>query len=376
MVHAKGHLREAFHALVEDDPVCYDGIWHGDPMPEEQLLRSLTNCSDIMPKEYCNLLGLPQGSTYAMGVGVYLAERPAIETTRPPSFRENLRRRQSEAIDRLLDAPSPAPVAPDEADRLLSKPSSESEGEARVDAVATPSTVEVKMAIPRATVVLRGYYSGHLLWTAQHQAELAGQIESAHTGESRFSIEHRGYVLSSIIASVAFLEAMVNELYQDAADGHASYVGSLPAESRRLMADLWRVGEGERLGAIAKCEMLVSFAGASLDRGGQIYENAKLAVAARNTIVHFRPEDRSSDFEAHAMEKRLRGRFPDNALMAGSGNPWWPDHALGHGVAVWAHRSIKALADHVSDAIGIDPNYRRQETSGWEQPPGKRSLDD
>jgi hypothetical protein len=361
MVHAKGHLREAFHALLEDNPDWYDGIWHADPMPWEQLLESLTNCSDIMPREYCELLGLPQGSTYAKGVGVYLAASEAVATTRPPSFTERLRERRSEAIDKLSQ---PSLASEDEAS-----------GDGRVDAVATPATVEARVRIGPVRVVLRGYYSGHLLWTAQHQAELAGQIEAAHAAsESRFSIEHRGYVLSSIIASVAFLEAMVNELYQDAADGHASYVGSLPTECRRLMADLWRVGEAERLGAIAKCEMLLSLVGASLDRGDQIYENAKLAIAVRNTIVHYRPEDRSSDFAAHAMEKRLRGRFSDNALMAGSGNPWWPDHALGHGAAVWVNRSIKALADHVSDAIGIEPNYRRQETGGWPQPPGAREL--
>ena len=334
MVHVKGHLREAFHALVEDDLDWYEGIWHGDPMPREQLLRSLTNCSDIMPKEYGELLGLPQGSTYAMGVGVYLAKPPQGSTSED-----------------------------------------ETRDEERIDAVATPATVAARAQVGAVTLTIRGYYSGHLLWTAQHEAELAGQIEAAlAAGESRFSIEHRGYVLSSVIASVAFLEAMVNELYQDAADGHAGYVGSLPAECRRLMADLWRVGEGERLGVIPKCEMLLSFAGASLDRGGQVYENAKLAIKVRNTIVHYRPEDRSPDFEAHAMERRLRGRFPDNALMVGMGNAWWPDHALGHGAAVWAHRSVKDLADHVSEVIGIEPNYRRQAAAGWEQPPGERKL--
>jgi hypothetical protein len=60
--------------------------------------------------------------------------------------------------------------------------------------------------------------------------------------------------------------------------------------------------------------------------------------------------------------------------MAGSGNPWWPDHALGYGAAVWGYESIKALADKVSEKLGIEPNYRRQEASGWERAPGTQEL--
>ena len=69
------------------------------------------------------------------------------------------------------------------------------------------------------------------------------------------------------------------------------------------------------------------------------------------------------------MERRLRGKFADNALMAGSGNPWWPDHCLGHGSSQWAYESALALANGVSEALGIEPNYRRHLESGWLAPP-------
>jgi len=61
--------------------------------------------------------------------------------------------------------------------------------------------------------------------------------------------------------------------------------------------------------------------------------------------------------------------------MAGSRKRLWPDLALGYGAAAWPHRSVKALTDHVSDAIGIEPNYRRVEASGWFGTiPGEREL--
>jgi hypothetical protein len=112
-----------------------------------------------------------------------------------------------------------------------------------------------------------------------------------------------------------------------------------------------------------------------LDRESDTFKNAEGTIDLRNRLIHFRPEDRSAEDEAHAIEKRIRGKFADNALMAGSGNAWWPDLALGYGAAARPHRSVKALTDHVSDAIGIEPNYRRVEASGWFGTiPGEREL--
>ena len=65
------------------------------------------------------------------------------------------------------------------------------------------------------------------------------------------------------------------------------------------------------------------------------------------------------------IEQRLRGKFPDNRLMVGSGNPWWASHCLGHGCAEWSWRSVLAVTESVCDALGIDPNYRRMHRAGW-----------
>jgi hypothetical protein len=121
------------------------------------------------------------------------------------------------------------------------------DAEERSDSIAKPLTVEVRGSVD-LRVSIRSYSSGHLLWTAQHEAELAGLVEAGLAGTVPFSLEHRGYVLSSIIASVAFLEAMINELFQDAADGHApepdGYITPLSEECRRTMADVWAITRG------------------------------------------------------------------------------------------------------------------------------------
>lgn len=186
-------------------------------------------------------------------------------------------------------------------------------------------------------IVMRNYFSTHMLWASQAFASKAAAIEAKHSGESRFDIEHRAYVLSAIMNAAAFLEAMVNELFQDAADDHGitgdGYVAPLSSRTRELMREWWIAsGEGsERL--LEKLQLLLVFAGKEkLDKGAQPFQDAALLLALRNALIHFRPESVAADVD-HRFTKSLRGRFADNALMSGSGNAWWPDHALGAGCA-------------------------------------------
>lgn len=199
-------------------------------------------------------------------------------------------------------------------------------------------------------------------------SELAKQVEDQHSGASRFDLEHRAYVLSSVLSSVGFLEAMINELFQDAYDGHAPDGGAitpLTTNTRQLMAEYWRsMEQGERGRILDKYQALLRFAGQPvMDEGAQPYQDAKLATQLRNAIAHFRPQDLSAD-EPADMEKRLRGKFADNRLMVGSGNPWWADKCLGWGCADWTLRAVTALADHVVNAIGVRANYVVQRASG------------
>jgi hypothetical protein len=220
-------------------------------------------------------------------------------------------------------------------------------------------------------VIMRAYFSSYLLWTAERATFDAGRIESAHEGSSKFDIEHRGYVLSALLASAAFLEAVVNELYQDAHDSHGvsgdGYIAPLTEEARQTMAQLWRAtDEGSRMRPLDKYQLLLTFAGRQpLDAGAQPYQDAHLVIQLRNAVAHYQPEDLSVD-APHAMEKRLKGKFEDNRLMAGSGNPWWPDHSLGHGCAAWAVDSAIALTDRVTGEVGIRANYARLRADNWE----------
>jgi hypothetical protein len=221
-------------------------------------------------------------------------------------------------------------------------------------------------------VLMRHYFSTYLLWGSEDCALRAGAIEARHssTDRSRFDIEHHALVLTAILSAANFLEAMINELYQDAHDDHGisgdGYIAPLPAETRTALAALWAgTAEGSKLSSLEKYQLLMISAGRKpLDRGAQPYQDAALVVRLRNTIAHYQPRSVGA-YESSPLEDQLRGKFPENRLMAGSGNAWWPSHALGHGCATWAWKSALALADAVVDAVGVTPNYRRHRPDGW-----------
>jgi hypothetical protein len=219
---------------------------------------------------------------------------------------------------------------------------------------------------------MRNYFSTHLLWASKHFSSKAAAIEADHAGESKFDIEHRAYVTSAVLNAAAFLEAFVNELFQDAADDHGiagdGYVAPLTARTRELMREWWTAsGQGfERV--LDKIQLLLVFAEREkLDRGVQPFQDAALLMALRNALIHFRPESVAADVD-HRFTSALRGRFADNALMAGSGNAWWPDHALGAGCALWAYTSARAMADAISTEIGIRPNFQRHDRTWFAEP--------
>lgn len=117
-------------------------------------------------------------------------------------------------------------------------------------------------------------------------------------------------MLSSVLSAVGFLEAMVNELFQDAHDDHAPDGGAitpLDANTRLLVAEYWRSTEQGKGRALDKYQALLRFAGEPvLSQGAQPFQDASLAVQLRNAIARYRPQDLSADTPS-LMEQRLIG---------------------------------------------------------------------
>jgi len=212
------------------------------------------------------------------------------------------------------------------------------------------------------TLAMRAYYSSYHLWAARHFTRLAREIEDRHEGQPVFDIAHRGYVTGSILSAVAFLEAAVNEVFQDAADGHSSYIAPLGDELIAMLASLL---SGDKVRSVSfwptleKYQVILLFSRKPVfDKGLAPYQDALLVTMLRNALTHFSPQTLTTHTRDE-MAQSLQGKFDPNHLMVGSGNPFFPDHCLGSGCAEWAVGAVHKYSDEFFERIGLQPNYQR-----------------
>jgi hypothetical protein len=194
------------------------------------------------------------------------------------------------------------------------------------------------------TFASKSYHSVLHLWSALHQARLCSELEQA--GVEYLSADgyaHGSWATGAAISSVAFLEALVNETLQNASDRSMSHLGNLDDAAINRLAWYWKTGE--RHSALAKFQAaLVLTSRPSLITGASPYQEADLLFEVRNALVHFKPKmvehGQITDFD-----KKIAHRFEPNALLANSGNPYFPAKMLGAGFASWATRISQQLAE-------------------------------
>ncbi|WP_323155415.1 hypothetical protein [Pseudomonas alvandae] len=224
---------------------------------------------------------------------------------------------------------------------------------------------EVTVAITSSiSISSRHYLSISHLSAAALFSQRAATLEPVLTlGDSASNEglrEHKACVVTSIMLSVAFLEAVVNELWADCSEGFDP-VRIEGLQNREVMATLWRKSPLKRSTTmLEKFELALELnAKPALSRDASPYQDVKLLVDLRNALVHYEPETISSFSEddenrgtEHKFEKKLRGRFEPNRLT-GPGNPFYPDKVLGAGCARWAIASAVAFADSFFEKLGI-----------------------
>jgi hypothetical protein len=220
-------------------------------------------------------------------------------------------------------------------------------------------------------IVARMYPSVYYLWSAEHHARLAVEIEQEHSGASTGSVRHRAYVISSVTDAVAFMESVVNEVIQDAVDNITAdspdiHIRAIPHAARQRLFGYWIAGE--RSGILDKYNHALKLADkATLDYGSEPTQSASVLIALRNYFIHHKPENISISLDPPRLATRLQGRFPDNALMAGAANPWFPDHAMGAGCARWSHVTARSFVDNWASLLGL--TSLPYQNPGWEEMP-------
>ena len=236
------------------------------------------------------------------------------------------------------------------------------------------------MAGPEEGVIDRPHVSPWLLWAAVHHALLARSIEDLRPdGRREPFLEHRAYVMASLTSTASFVESFINELFQDVADQAIGLMAGdfnrqvtmpLSQPTRTAMVAYWTATKGRR-GTLEKYAELLKCAGVGpVDPGTRA--DARVVIEIRNTLLHFRPEDHFRADKARQLEAELRRRkVAPNPLVGPAQRAYWPEHALGSGLAGWAAKAAVGLTDATCAAVGINPAYAIQKQHLWPSiPPG------
>ena len=127
------------------------------------------------------------------------------------------------------------------------------------------------------------------------------------------------------------------------------------------LADKWEQTEGrnKHVYILKKYQFALKFAQQPIFiKNEPPYKDVGLLIRLRNELVHYKPETLGGT-DIHDLQGELETKFPINALMANSGNPFFPDKCLGYGCAKWALISSKTFADEFFNKLGLTPHYKR-----------------
>jgi len=196
----------------------------------------------------------------------------------------------------------------------------------------------------------------HHLWNARHAARQCRDREDDLTklNHRHPDVEQNGGAMVAVMSSVAFLEALVNEVYLDAADPLLRSGGLLEGisnEAVTAMAERWNAEPSvERQKILAKFKVALECVGTTMDLGCEPAQSVRLLIDFRDTLTHYKPQWQGGDPEPLFAE--LHKRLPVNDRVAHC-NPWFPHQALSADMAEWAWKTSSALAQQWWREMGL-----------------------
>jgi hypothetical protein len=166
---------------------------------------------------------------------------------------------------------------------------------------------------------------------------------------------------------VAFLEAFINAVWQDAADSdpgeHTPLTDGIPDDAMATMRELWTGKEqAERMmSVLSKYQVALVCAGHDrINQNAEPFQSADVLVDLRNELVHFKPRSHWTDEDEDDARfvRRLKSKITrqrENRQPIGA--PWFPNKALGAGCADWACESSIAFAKTWHQSMGLTHDF-------------------
>jgi hypothetical protein len=174
----------------------------------------------------------------------------------------------------------------------------------------------------------------------------AGAIESANSGLEfgKFWEDIQSNAIGSILASVAGLEAYINEIFVD-------HDKVFPDIRQDVMKELWKLYEQKK--TLEKYDFaLVLREGKRFDRGRSPYQDIAVLIDLRNALTHFKPEWGNEHNKHAKLSKAMKNKaarspfFPDSEAL-------FPRAWASHGTTRWAVDSVVSFVRDFEQLAGL-----------------------
>ncbi len=211
----------------------------------------------------------------------------------------------------------------------------------------------------------------HVL-TAAFFAKRAGDLETQFRNteyDDSIMDQHLAFVTGSIVASVFFLEAGINETFSDCAGEFiitpTIFVEQLTQKTRELMGELWRSPGFGRSSILEKYETALKLASKKqFSKDDSLRQDVQIIISLRNYLAHYKPERILSTFygfegdDRAGLGKQLaKKKFELNPFISDDYPPFFPHKCLGYGLAKWCVSGSVRFADEFHKRMGIPPRY-------------------
>lgn len=194
--------------------------------------------------------------------------------------------------------------------------------------------------------------------------ELEKRLENQNPSVEQV-LEHRSYAAASILASVAFVEASLNELLASASEANLEVggaLGELPQDERDALTALMKAWGRSGPSTLERIQLVLHLLRRQpFERGMDPFQSAADVVRLRNDLVHYPAEWRigvgaTEEEASKGLSAKLEGKFSANPFKPKE-NPFFPDRCLGHGCTAWAWKRAFALMEEFFERVGVTPSY-------------------
>ena len=218
-------------------------------------------------------------------------------------------------------------------------------------------------------ISMRYYFSTEALVSTYTNANLSFKIISDNNNleNSEVDIKYTSSVLNTIITSVIFMEATINEFFLDttqAENDSLLNINSLEDSSITKIQNFFEIDDKilERESILKKYNLALFILGKqNFNTGQEPYQSAQLLIEFRNYLTHYKIKSIDVQQEyTSKLEKKLRCKFclhPLSKLPDQSYYYPFPRNHLSHCCARWAIESSRKFVEAFFNKINLEPVY-------------------